>query len=656
MNRYCRPAFLLFFLALCLTTSRAQQFQQPTPEELSMTTDAKAPGADAVYLYNEEIVDNESSFHSYYVRIKVLTEKGKELATVKIPYLPGEFKVQDIKGRTIHADGAIVALDTKPTDLMAFKSGKAQVNEMVFTLPAVEVGSILEYKLTVRYQDSLVIEPRWEVQKRYFVHKAHYSFKPSEGFIRNYRGERLTQLLYSITPGVGLDLKRTMNSNFTLDVVDVPAIVDEDWAPPMENITWHVYFYYTYASTGQGFWHNEGYHWQYWLVDFAKESGSIRAAVKEIVAPTDTDEQKARKLYDAMMKLENTDFARHRTEAERKAAKEKQINSVDEIWKQQRGNSNEIAVLYYTLLNAAGVKAWPMRVVDRSETIFDPSYLSMSQLEDYIVIANINGKEVYLDPGSRYCSFGLLNWRHYASGGMRINADGKETSITGTPGNVYTSATEQRVADITLNEDGTIKGSAHYVLEGPQALHWRQLTLTNDTDEVKTKFNEELQSILPDGVHAEFDHFLGLEDYNSKLIAIINLSGTLATATSKRYFLPGQFFESHAKHPFVSQEKRVAPIDYHYARMIQDEVTYNLPKGYSVESAPQSGDINWPQHAILRIKSVVEGSDITIKRTFLNNYIYLANKDYTDLHDYYLKVAASDQQQLVLTTAPPPGK
>ena len=58
-----------------------------------MTSDPKAPGADAVYLYREEKTDDNLHYHSYYVRIKVLTEKGKELATVRIPYERRSFKV-----------------------------------------------------------------------------------------------------------------------------------------------------------------------------------------------------------------------------------------------------------------------------------------------------------------------------------------------------------------------------------------------------------------------------------------------------------------------------------------------------------------------------------------------------------------------------------
>ena len=83
-----------------------------------MTADPKAPGADAVYLDVEEIANDPMHYQSYYARIKVLTEKGKELATVTIPYLKGNKKVADIKGRTIHADGTVIPLTVKPEDLL----------------------------------------------------------------------------------------------------------------------------------------------------------------------------------------------------------------------------------------------------------------------------------------------------------------------------------------------------------------------------------------------------------------------------------------------------------------------------------------------------------------------------------------------------------
>src|ERR1035438_5495067 len=108
---------LLLFAAACPALLLAQ-FQQPTDEELKMTADPKAPGAAAVFLNVTETADRDVNFESYYARIKVLTEKGKNLAVVELPYRKHFYKVADIKGRTIHQDGTIIPLTGKPDDLL----------------------------------------------------------------------------------------------------------------------------------------------------------------------------------------------------------------------------------------------------------------------------------------------------------------------------------------------------------------------------------------------------------------------------------------------------------------------------------------------------------------------------------------------------------
>src|SRR5215472_4620608 len=141
------------------------QFQDPTPEELHMTSDPKAPAASAVYLYVEEKTDDSLHYHSYYARVKVLTEKGKDLATVRVPYERGQVSVSAVYGRTIHPDGSVIPLNVKPADLVDFKGGGRQFNEVTFTLPAVEVGSILEYRWQIRYRDENVSSPKWYIQQ-----------------------------------------------------------------------------------------------------------------------------------------------------------------------------------------------------------------------------------------------------------------------------------------------------------------------------------------------------------------------------------------------------------------------------------------------------------------------------------------------------------
>jgi len=644
---------ILLFFALPSPLLLHAQFQEPTSEELKMTADPKAPGAAAAYLYREETSDDTLHFHSIYERIKVLTEKGKELATIRIPYEHGADKVTDIKGRTIHADGTVIPLSTKASDLVDVKTKDFQVNTMVFTLPSVEVGSILEYRLQIRYSDETVSSPQWEVQQPYFVHKAHYFFRPGltgGRYITDSRGIVLDRLMYGAMIDKGSKVVEDVKGSYTLDMSDIPAVPDEDWMPPLNTLKERVNFYYTYAHSGDDFWASEGKRWSKEAEGFSKPTGPLKKAAAELVAPGDSDEQKAAKIYAAVMKLENTDFTRKKSEAERKKDKLKAIHNAEDVWKQQSGSSDDIALLYVALARAAGLKVWPMQVVNRNRAILDPSYLSINQLDDYIAIVELSGKEVYLDPGQKMCSFGLLHWKHTIASGFRLSDKGAVFATT--PPGTYKDSAVQRVADLAIDGTGSVKGSVRMVLTGQEALHWRQLALENDAEEVKKQFNESMRDSLPDGVQADFDHFLGLDDYSVNLIGIVNVSGSLGTATGKHFFLPGLFFQSHAKHPFVAQDKRAIPIDVHYPKLEQDQVTYNLPPGFTVESTPQATSSLWPDHAMLKINSKAKEGSVSVARSMVYNYTILDPKDYTDLHDFYQKVATADQQQLVLARAP----
>ena len=60
----------ILILAVVWQPLARAQFQAPTDEELKMTSDPKAPGAAAVYLYREETADDEGHSHTYRERIK----------------------------------------------------------------------------------------------------------------------------------------------------------------------------------------------------------------------------------------------------------------------------------------------------------------------------------------------------------------------------------------------------------------------------------------------------------------------------------------------------------------------------------------------------------------------------------------------------------
>jgi len=653
-------------MALSSPALLVAQFQQPTDEELKMTADPKAPGAAAVYLNVEEVTNDPMHFRSYYTRIKVLQEKGKNLATVEIPYEHSNYMVTDIRARTIHSDGTIIPLEGKPEDLLISKTttkdgDQRQYNRKVFTLPRAEVGSILEYRYELRYDDNHYSSPFWEIQRPYFVHKAHYAFTPFKAFLPGIQnqtssflidehGHPVNTLLWWTLLPTGVLVKPDVSGRYTVDVADIPPSPDEEWMPPIQNILYKVLFYYKNASNASEFWIDEAKSWSKDVDHFAEPSNAIREAVAGVVAPSDSGLDKAKKLYKAVQALDNTDYSRRKTESEMKQLQLKAAKRAEDTWKQKSGSSEDIALLYLAMLRAAGFTAYAFKVVDRGRSVFDASYLTFDQLDDTLVILDIDGKEIVLDPGEKMCPFQTINWRHSGAGGIMQSA--KIRSAATSPLQNFPDNKTFRVGDVTLDGHGALTGNFSFVLTGQQALRWRQAAVRNDLDEVNKQFDRSLESIFPDGVEAHIDHFVGLEDPDVNLVAIIKAKGSLGAATSKRILLPAFFFETRGSHPFVAQEKRQQPVDMHYGDIITDQVTYHLPNGFTVEGAPPDNKIAWPQHANLLEKTVIAPGQITIARSLARAFTFAKPEEYQDLRGFYQKVAAADQQQLVLTAAP----
>ncbi|MGB7264514.1 MAG: DUF3857 and transglutaminase domain-containing protein, partial [Terracidiphilus sp.] len=587
----------LFFAALSPILVFAQ-FQQPTDEELKMTSDPKAPGAAAVYLDIEEIANDPMHYQSYYARIKVLSEKGKELATVNLPYLKGQDKVTDIKGRTIQPDGTVIPLTVKAEDLMVAKNGDEQIGKKVFTLPGVEVGSILEYTYTLRYDDNHFSSPEWEIQQPYFVHKAHYEFTPFKSFmpdgtpdtatsmyLTDERGRVVNSLIWWNRLPPGVTMKTSVNRGYSVDVTDVPPIPDEEWMPPIQSFLYQVHFYYKAASNATEFWVGESKFWSKDVDKFAEPSRAIKVTVDGLVAPTDSEIDKAKKLYAAVQALDNTDYSRQKSESEMKQLKLKLAKNAEDTWKQKSGSSEDIAMLYLAMLRAAGLTAYATKVVDRDQGIFDPSYMSLNQLDTTVIVLSTGGKSIVLDPGEKMCPFGTLNWRHSFAAGIGQSAQG--LSLAQTPSQEYKENSIRRTADVVLDAHGGITGSLTIEMTGQAALRWRQAALRNDDAELKKQFDRELENIVPEGVEAHVDHFLAMDQPDSILLAVVKVKGSLGTATAKRLLLPGFFFDTRSHQPFVDEEKRLEPVDMHYADRVTNVITYHLPAGITVEGAPQ---------------------------------------------------------------------
>ena len=689
-------AFGLFPFIACA------QFPSVSKDELSMTSDPKAPGAGAVYLYREETEDDPHAFRTVYARIKILTEPGKSAAVVHIDFpttfiyhatgdnfsrlasadatnwsLPtiehvgedqpwdtdtyvGKVEIGALEGRVTHADGTVVPLAGKTSELLKVTKG-VRGTDTSFTMPGVEVGSVIEYRYQVRY-DRYLTAPDWDLQRPYFIHKEHFVFRPTTQFLpQNVTGSGvadsalkdshenvLTDIRFRPILPAGKTLTKDAMGNYVLDLTDVPPIPQEPFAPPLNAEAYRVDFFYTYTPDVRDYWQKQMGFWTKAVNQYTSSTQAIQNAVHETVAPSDNQLDKARKLYQLVQKIENTDSNPEGVPLTGSEYVPK--GKVDAVLINKKGSSNQIAFLYLALVRAAGLSARPERVASRSLHIFSAQYMDNIQLDTLLVAMKIEGKEILVDPGTRMAPFETLHWAHSGAGGVAMDA-GNKAEIIVTPLEKNTENSTLHVGSLTVTSQGAVSGTLKIAFIGQRAIELRQLALKSGPEAVKVQINQMIAQQAPTWIQASVDHLAYLDDPSRQLLAVINVSGAFAKNAQGHIVLPRMFFEAQEKNPFPEESARALPIDMRYPAQEQEQVTYVLPAGFSLESVPQDANLKWEGNAAYQLRTRVEGNAVTDARILARGFTLLDAKDYEELRDFYQKVVAADQQSLVLSAS-----
>jgi hypothetical protein len=660
-GRLVRLALLSAAYSSALVAYADQQWIAPTPEELSMTSQPQVPGASAVYLNRDEATDDKLHMFSIYIRLKVLNERGKEFGNVELSFVHGRdgsgFSVEDIQGRTIHADGTIIPFTGKPYEKLIEKGQGVKFMAKVFSMPDVQVGSILEYHYKLRYNDEYLKSPEWYIQSDLWTRKAHYSWRPI-----NLRGhitvtgahdQVLNFISWAAVLPQGVDVKQSNlpgsdQNLMELTMNDIPPAPEEDFMPPIRSFTYRVLFYYAAYRTEDEFWKNEGKFWSKDQDKFIGPGPVVTAAVKDLILPTDSADQKLRKLYAAVMKFENTSYTRQHTSAEEHAEGFKEIHNTDDIWTRKRGYNDQLADLFIAMARAAGFKAYAGAVTDRDRSLFTKHYLSVSQLDDVLAIVTVDGKELVFDPGTRFCPYAHLGWKHTFDEGIRQTDHG--TDFFTSPGEGYSFSRTQRIGDLALDPKGELSGSITMTYTGDPAMRWRQSSIEGDSASLERDLRTSVERLVPAGVELKFVSIDKLEDYEQPLVVKFDVKGSLGSATGKRVLIPGDIFVANAK-PSFPHEKRQIPVYFQYPNIMQDAVRIKFPPMLSIESLPVADKSTFEQSMAYTLSSESTPNSFTVRRTYAIGDIVVETPKYANFRSFYSKMETKDQESVVLTTA-----
>jgi len=641
-----RLLFSVALLAVFIAPAQAQKedWQPITQHDIEMKQVPGNSGADAVQLYYADFINDQEQTEFFYVRIKVLNEKGKGHADVEL-VVPPEGSISGLKARTIQPDGRITEFTGKPFQKIVIKTRGVKVLAKAFTMPEVNVGSIIEYKYKIEWP-GIITDNYWTIQHELYTVKESFRMKPYSGGLEGFESGYQVAALYSHMPA---NVKPVQKSGgYELDVENMPAFESEGYMPPEEDIKPQMRFFYIGmgSSTPDKFWQDAGRRWNDETEHFIGNRKDVSEAAVQAIGNETDPEQKLRKLYLRAQQIRNLTYERERTEQEQKKEKLKLNQNAGDVLARGTGYREDITRLFVALARSAGFDVSIVRVGDRKNKFFDKGLLSRRQLDTEIAVVNLGGKEIYLDPGTRFCPYGYIRWIRTSTQGIKL--DKKGWVFVTVPPAAYDKATVRRHAEMALDTGGNLTGTITVTFEGGDALEHRLDELDNDDAGKKKDLEDELQGWLPSGAVIKTTKAEGWATSDGPLTASfsVDMPG-YASLAGKRFLVPAYLFQARQMDAFKQVDRRY-PVYFPYAFGEVDTVNIKIPDGYTLESTPQSQAARLA-YAGYQILAHSDGKQLVIQRTLQVNGIFFKLDLYPEVKAFFGKVQAGDEQQAVLT-------
>jgi hypothetical protein len=656
------PRFLLPLLFLCLSlvvptaVFAGDEWRQVDPSELALKAPLVEKDADAEALFWEVRLSDEvdggtpRTVLRHYVRIKVFTERGRESQSkIDIPFL-SNWKIQDIAARTIKPDGSFVEL--KKDDVLERtieKSSGVKIKAKSFAMPGVEPGSIIEYRWKEMRNDRLANYVRLYFQRDVPVQLVKYYIKPLSlaGFEYGMRAQTFN--------GQTSPFVKEKDGFYSVSMSKVPAFHEEPRMPPEDAVRPWMLIFYTKESKleGEQYWQDYGKRTYDENKSRMKVSDEVKTASAAAIAGASTPEEKLEKLFEfCRSKIKNVnDDASGLTAEDR--AKLKENKSPADTLKRGMGTGTDIDMLFAALAIAAGFDARVVNLSDRSDTFFDKKFPDDYFIQAYDIAVKVGDQWRFYDPASTYVPFGMLRWQEEAQ--QALLSDPKEPVWLITPLSPPDKSKVKRTAKLTLSDDGTLEGEAHIEYYGHLAVFRKEW----DDDDSPAQREETLRDAVKKQMSTADVSAIKIENVTDPLKPYIynyhiRVPG-YAQRTGKRLFLQPEFFQ-HGIGPLFSGSERKYPVYFSYPWSEEDQVTIELPAGFSLDNAdaPQSfsaGPIGEYKPTLAATK---DGRTMVYKRNFFfggGDAIIFPVGSYAKLKGYFDVIHQADNHTVTLKQA-----
>jgi hypothetical protein len=445
-------------------------------------------------------------------------------------------------------------------------------------MPGVEPGAIIEYRWKEMRNDRLANYIRLYFQREVPVQLVKYYIKPLSlsGFEYSMRVQTFNG---AVSPFV-----KEKDGFYSVSMTKVPAFHEEPRMPPEDAVRPWMLVYYSKESNleGEKYWQDYGTRTYEENKSRMKLSDEVKAASAAAIAGASTPEEKLEKLFEfCRSKIKNTNDDASGLTAEDRARLKENKSPADTL-KRGMGTGTDIDMLFAALAIAAGFDARVANLSDRSDTFFDKGFPDDYFLQVYDIAVKVGDQWRFYDPASTYVPHGMLRWQEEAQ--QALLSDPKQPIWLETPLSSHDKSKVKRTAKLTLSEDGTLEGDAQIEYFGHMAAFRKEW----DDDDSPAQREETLRDAVKKQMSTADVSGIQIENVTDLVKPYvyryhIRVPG-YAQRTGKRLFLQPEFFQ-HGVGPLFSGSVRKYPVYFDYPWSEEDQVTIELPAGFSLDNA-----------------------------------------------------------------------
>lgn len=314
--------------------------------------------------------------------------------------------------------------------------------------------------------------------------------------------------------------------------------------------------------------------------------------------------------------------------------------TLQSVYKKGEGNLTDINLLLVSALKKAGLKAFPVMLSTRAHGFINPQKPSLRSFNYVIAGIELEDESLhFLDATDPFGTLDILPEYCLNGQALRLGAYSKLIDLPSKKKKV-----ESFVAKITLDEEGLATGTLKYVAKDYAAHQLRQ-DWQEAGNELRFFKRLELNNknlLVKSGEVKNIDN-------NNKAVELdlsIRLKGCYKLGPKTATFTP-IYMENLEENPFEAAT-RTYPIYFPFPKKKSLVMTVEIPKGYRVETLPQSEIIRLPNKAgQFSYSTSVVGEAIQIVYSFKLNATYLPSTMYADLKAFYEAILRKQGESIV---------